>query len=429
MSASAGDFVTPGTSIVVDEGLTLGEGVISTESGVLASLSGELVEDNGVVSVQISGSTANLPKIGDVVIGQVNRLNSKTAEIRILHIEDKEGGDRTIPALKLFADIYVTDFVDRYIPSAGDAMRSRDIVRAKITQFEPMLKASTRADPELGVLHAICPPCGEELEKSNLVPDFNVSCPRCDYSGYRVLSNGFGHGYTIPEGSDVESLNRPGERWSAEAEKVLGHDGVRPYLSPLADFRRGLNHEIPASAAKMRNSNRSGGNRSGGNRSGGQRREMHKTTCTMCSSATEVPFKPTPGKPIRCRDCMNKVNDGKATKEELSAEREVLKSARAKSAKHSGVKLFVGSISWDANEDDLQKLFSTYGELTEVHIAKDRETGKSRGFAFIKFSSLKAGQKAVKELDGFEFHGRKISVQESNESRGGSNERRPRRRK
>jgi RNA recognition motif-containing protein len=126
---------------------------------------------------------------------------------------------------------------------------------------------------------------------------------------------------------------------------------------------------------------------------------------------------------------MNKVNDGKATKEELSAEREVLKSARAKSAKHSGVKLFVGSISWDANEDDLQKLFSTYGELTEVHIAKDRETGKSRGFAFIKFSSLKAGQKAVKELDGFEFHGRKISVQESNESRGGSNESRPRRRK
>ena len=65
-----------------------------------------------------------------------------------------------------------------------------------------------------------------------------------------------------------------------------------------------------------------------------------------------------------------------------------------------------------------------YGELKEVHIAKDRETGKSRGFAFIKFSSLKDGQKAVKELDGAEFHGRKISVQESNESRGGSSNRR-----
>ena len=299
-------------------------------------------------------------------------------------------------------------------------MRSRDIVRAKITQFEPMLKASTREDPELGVLFAICPACGKELEKSDSVPDFNVSCPRCDYTGYRALSSGFGHGYKIPEDTDVESLNRSGERWSSEAEKMLGHDGARPYLSPLADFRRGINHEIPASAAKMR------GNNSGGNRSGGQRREMHKTTCTMCSTSTQVPFKPTPGKPIRCRDCMNKVNDGTASKEELSAERVVLKSARAKSGESSGVKLFVGSISWDASEDDLEKLFSTYGELKEVHIAKDRETGKSRGFAFIKFSNLKDGQKAVKELDGSEFHGRKLSVQESNESRGGSNDRRRR---
>lgn len=424
MSASAGDFVTPGTSVVIDDGLSFGEGIISTESGPLASLSGKLVEENGIISVHISGSTANLPKIGDIVIGQVNRLNAKTAEIRILHIENKDGGHRTIPALKLFADIYVTDFVDRYIPSAGDAMRSRDIVRAKITQFEPMLKASTRDDPELGVLYAICPSCGEALQKSNVLPDFNVSCSRCDYTGYRVLSSGFGHGHSIPEESDVQSLNRPGERWSSEAEKMLGHDGVRPYLSPLADFRRGVNHEIPAYVSKMRNNNRSGGNRSGG-----QRREMHKAICTMCSIATQVPFKPTPGKPIRCRDCMNKVNDGTVTKEELSAEREVLKLARAKSAEYSGVKLFVGSISWDANEDDLRKLFSTYGELKEVHIAKDRETGKSRGFAFIKFSNLKDGQKAVKELDGFEFHGRKISVQESNESRGNSSKKRSRHRK
>ncbi len=419
MSASAGDFVTPGTSILVGEGLTLGEGVISTESGALALLSGELVENNGVISVQIGGSTSNLPKIGDVVIGQVNRLNAKTAEIRILHIEDKKGGERTIPALKLFADIYVTDFVDRYIPSAGDAMRSRDIVRAEIIQFEPMLKASTRGGPELGVLHAICPSCGEELEKSSNVPDFNVSCPRCDYSGYRVLSSGFGHGHTILEDSDTKSLNRPGERWSANAEKMLGHDGARPYLSPLADFRRGINHEIPASVSKMRQNNRQGNNRSGGNR-----REMHKTNCTMCSKSTEVPFKPTPGKPIRCRDCLNKVNDGTATKEELSAERKVLQAARAKSAESSGLKLFVGSISWDADEDDLRALFSTYGKLTEVHIAKDRETGKSRGFAFITFSSIKEGQKAVKELNGHEFHGRKISVQESKESRGGSSRRR-----
>ena len=149
----------------------------------------------------------------------------------------------------------------------------------------------------------------------------------------------------------------------------------------------------------------------------------------MCSTSTEVPFEPTPGKPIRCRDCMNKVNDGTASKEELAAEREILKSARSEMLEKSGVKLFIGSISWDANEDDLRKLFSSYGELKDVHIAKDRETGKSRGFAFIKFASLKDGQKAVKELNGVEFHGRKISVQESNESRGESGNRSRRGRK
>ena len=418
MSASAGDFVTPGTRVLADENTSLGEGIIHTDSGPLALLSGKLIVEEGVISVEIPGSTANLPKVGDVVIGQVNRLNAKTAEIRILHIEGKEGGGRDIPALKLFADIYVTEFVDRYIPSAGDAMRSRDIVRAKITQFEPMLKASTKEDPSFGVIHAICPPCGAILQKSDSEPDFNVTCNRCDYKGYRVLSSSFGIGYSIPENSDIHILNRPGERWSEQAEKNLGHDGARPYLSPLADFRRGVNHEIPSSVARQLGRNKSN------DRSRGQRREMHKTTCTMCSASTEVPFKPTPGKPIRCRDCMNKVNDGTATKEELSAERQVLKAARSEMLESSGVKLFVGSISWDANEDDLRKLFSTFGELKDVHIAKDRETGKSRGFAFINFSSLKDGQKAVKELDGTEFHGRKISVQESNESRGGSGNRR-----
>ena len=422
MSASAGDFVTPGTRVSVNENFSLGDGIISTESGHLALLSGKLVEENGIISI-ISNSNVNMPKVGDIVIGQVSRLNAKTAEIRILHIEGKEQGERDIPALKLFADIYVTDFVDRYIPSAGDAMRSRDFVRAKITQFEPMLKASTRDDPSLGVIHAICPSCGEVLEKSSEIVDFNVSCKRCNYKGYRVLSSSFGLGYSIPENSDVDTFNRPGKRWSEDAEKVLGHDGARPYLSPLADFRRGISHEIPNHVAKQIDRNKSN------NRGGGQRRKMYKTTCTMCSTSTEVPFEPTPGKPIRCRECMTKVNDGTASKEELAAEREVLKSARSQMLEKSGIKLFVGSISWDANEDDLKKLFSTYGELKDVHIAKDRETGKSRGFAFIKFVSLKDGQKAVKELNGVEFHGRKISVQESNESRGDTGNRSRRGRK
>ena len=78
MSASAGDFVTPGTRVLADENTSLGAGIIHTDSGPLALLSGKLIVEDGVISVEISGSTANLPKVGDVVIGQVNRLNAKT---------------------------------------------------------------------------------------------------------------------------------------------------------------------------------------------------------------------------------------------------------------------------------------------------------------------------------------------------------------
>ena len=92
MSASAGDFVTPGTLVSVNENFSLGDGIISTESGHLALLSGKLVEENGVISI-ISDSNVNMPKVGDIVIGQVSRLNAKTAEIRILDIEGKEEGE------------------------------------------------------------------------------------------------------------------------------------------------------------------------------------------------------------------------------------------------------------------------------------------------------------------------------------------------
>jgi len=285
-------------------------------------------------------------------------------------------------------------------------------------ELDPMLKATTRDNPELGVLHALCPQCGEDLETSSKTPDFNVACPRCDYTGYRVLSNGFGHGHVL--GSDIQSLNRPGARWSSEAESMLGHDGARPYLSPVADHRRGMSHEMPESVRRQRAAQSRGGGR------GGPRREMHPTTCTLCGTKTKVPFKPTPGKPIRCRDCMDKVKEGKASKDELAKERKVLNSARAGAEESMGLKLFVGGVSYDATEDDLREAFSAHGELTEVHIATDRDTGRSKGFAFVTFSSKKHGLAAIKALHDSKIHGRKISVQESNP--GGRDRKRRRRR-
>ena len=421
MTSTAGDFVTPGSSVIVPDGVETGDGIHSNVSGSMAVVTGTLVQSNGTMSVDPSRPSVNSPQIGDVVIAEVNRLNPKTAEVRLLHIEGKDGGHRTVPAEELFADIFVTNFVDRFLPSAGDAMRKRDIVRARIVELDPMLKATTRDNPELGVLHALCPQCGEDLETSSKTPDFNVACPRCDYTGYRVLSNGFGHGHVL--GDDIQSLNRPGARWSSEAEPMLGHDGARPYISPVADYRRGMSHEMPDSVRRQKAAQSRGG---GGGGRGGPRREMHPTTCTLCGTKTQVPFKPTPGKPIRCRDCMDKVKDGKASKDELAKERGVLNAARAGAEGSMGLKLFIGGVSYDATEDDLREAFSAHGELKEVHIATDKETGRSKGFAFITFPNKKDGLAAIKALHESKIHGRKISVQESNPG-GRDRKRRPRR--
>ena len=410
MSASTGDFVTPGNQVEVPAGASLGSGLSETESGAIALVSGTVISDGDTISVNTNRPETNSPQIGDDVIAEVTKLMPKVAMIRILHIE-KDGGHRDLSAENLFADIFVTEIVDRFLPSPGDAMRSRDLIRARITQLEPNLKASTRGSPELGVLWAICPACGNELVTSDDKQDFNVDCNRCDYSGYRALSNGFGHGHAL--GEDIQDLNRAGERWSPEAEGNLGHEGARPYLSPMADHRRGPSHQAPQAAMRMRSAITGKG---GGG--AGRQRVQHECKCTLCGIDTTVPFEPTAGKPIRCKDCMDKVKDGKATKEELAAERELLTKARSEAAELAGIKLFIARLSFDASEDELRNIFSAHGDVTECNIAKDRDTGKSRGFAFVKYASRKAGEKAIKELDGSEIHGRKISVQESNDGGG-----------
>ena len=56
------------------------------------------------------------------------------------------------------------------------------------------------------------------------------------------------------------------------------------------------------------------------------------------------------------------------------------------------MKLFVGNLSFDTTENDLQVLFEEYGTVTEVSLVNDRVTGRSRGFAFVTFSSAPEGR-------------------------------------
>jgi RNA recognition motif-containing protein len=110
---------------------------------------------------------------------------------------------------------------------------------------------------------------------------------------------------------------------------------------------------------------------------------------------------------------MSKVKEGKASKDELSKEREILMNARSKASEAAGIKLFIASLDYGVTEEDLNTLLSPFGNVKDLHLALDRETGNSKGFAFVTFENVKDGKKAISELKNKELNGRKISVQES----------------
>ena len=84
--------------------------------------------------------------------------------------------------------------------------------------------------------------------------------------------------------------------------------------------------------------------------------------------------------------------------------------------------LFVGNLPFTATEDELRDLFSAFGEVQQVRIMTDRDTGKSRGFAFVEIADDEAAAKAVADLNGKEFGGRALTINEARpkpERRGG----------
>ncbi len=83
-------------------------------------------------------------------------------------------------------------------------------------------------------------------------------------------------------------------------------------------------------------------------------------------------------------------------------------------------KLFIGSLSWNTDDDGLRNAFEQFGEVTDAKVILERDTGRSRGFGFVTFASAEAAQDAVNGMNGKELDGRTIAVDVAKErSRGG----------
>jgi RNA recognition motif-containing protein len=76
-------------------------------------------------------------------------------------------------------------------------------------------------------------------------------------------------------------------------------------------------------------------------------------------------------------------------------------------------KLFVGNLSFNTTENDLQDAFAAHGTVTETNLMMDRATGRPRGFAFITMGTPEEAQKAVEAMNGTMLDGRNLTVNEA----------------
>ena len=88
--------------------------------------------------------------------------------------------------------------------------------------------------------------------------------------------------------------------------------------------------------------------------------------------------------------------------------------------------LFVGNMSFKTSEGDLRALFEPFGQVARVHIAMDRETGRSRGFAFVEMPNDAEAATAMQSLDGKDVGGRNLKVNEARPKETSSGPRGPR---
>ena len=75
--------------------------------------------------------------------------------------------------------------------------------------------------------------------------------------------------------------------------------------------------------------------------------------------------------------------------------------------------IYVGNLAYKTTDDDLRTLFSSHGEVTSARVVTDRVSGQSKGFGFVEMPDRDAAQKAIDAINGQDFQGRKLRVNES----------------
>lgn len=77
--------------------------------------------------------------------------------------------------------------------------------------------------------------------------------------------------------------------------------------------------------------------------------------------------------------------------------------------------IYVGNLTYGTTSQELEEMFSRYGEVARAQVVTDRDTGRSRGFGFVEMTSAEEAEKAIEALDGADAGGRKLTVNKARE--------------
>jgi exosome complex component CSL4 len=167
----SGQLVMPGERLGVIEEFTPGPGTYTEQGVVYSKIVGCALLDmlNKKVSVYPLTHTANVPRMGSIVTGQVSDVQSKRATLRILKI-----GERNLTGF-FSGVLHISEASPRYVETMFDVCKTGDIMRAKVISEKNRTYQLSTADSDLGVMLAFCSACGHALTLTKQ----NMQCSKC----------------------------------------------------------------------------------------------------------------------------------------------------------------------------------------------------------------------------------------------------------
>lgn len=179
-------FVLPGERLGVIEEFTPDTGTYVKDGIIHAGVVGQALVDiaNKRVSVHPLIDGARVPKVGNVVMGQVSNVQTENVSVRIFKIDDK--------SLSGFFSgvLHVSDVQLSYVESMYSVCKPGDIIRGKVISEKNQVSHLSTKDKNLGVVYAFCSKCGFSLEQKRQT----MFCPRCGNTEKRKTALDYGKG-------------------------------------------------------------------------------------------------------------------------------------------------------------------------------------------------------------------------------------------